>query len=415
MRNSDHLQHIGTEEAMTLEDRFGAHNYKPLPVVLAKGSGVYVYDPEGKRYYDFLSAYSALNQGHCHPRLINVVKEQVGVLTLTSRAFYNDRLGLCEEYLTQLFGYDKILMMNSGAEAVETAVKLARRWGYVKKGIPDNKACLVVAANNFHGRTTGVISFSTDKTSRDGFGPYMPGTFVVPFSDLESLKIAFDGNPNICAYLVEPIQGEAGVIVPDEGYLAEVRKLCTAYNILLVCDEIQTGLGRTGRMLCSEYDDVKPDILILGKALSGGMMPISAALCNDDIMLTINPGEHGSTFGGNALAAAIAIEAVKIIIDENMAENAFVLGEHFRKALHELDSPLIKIIRGKGLLNAIRINDNYGAAAAWDICLQLKENGLLAKQTHGNVIRFAPPLCITREQIDECIGIISDTLKEYGR
>ena len=399
-----------SDQAINLENQYGAHNYQPLPVVISRGEGVNVWDPEGKHYFDFLSAYSALNHGHCHPRLIEVVKEQVGTLTLTSRAFYNNYLGEAEECLAMTFGYDKVLMMNSGAEAVETGLKLARRWGYDKKGIADNKAVIITAANNFHGRTTGVISFSTEKSAKAGFGPYMPGYITVPFNDLAALEEALqDGN--VCAFLVEPIQGEAGVIVPDDGYITGVRKLCTKYNVLFIADEIQTGLGRTGKMLCCNYDNVMPDILILGKALSGGMMPISATLCNDDIMLNIKPGEHGSTFGGNPLASRITVEATKIIQDENLVENSYYLGEVFRKRMHAMGSPIIKLIRGKGLFNAIKINSENTSLSAWDICIKLKENGLLAKQTHDNVIRFAPPLIITKEQLEECCGIIEKTLK----
>jgi len=399
-----------SEEAINLEDKYGAHNYKPLPVVIKKGEGVHVWDMEGKRYYDFLSAYSALNHGHCHPRLVEAVKEQVGTLTLTSRAFYNNYLGEAEEYLATTFGYDKVLMMNSGAEAVETAIKLARRWGYDKKGIPENKAVIVTAFNNFHGRTTGIISFSTDRSSKRGFGPFMPGHLTIAYNDLKALEEAFIQNENICGFLVEPIQGEAGVVVPDEGYMAGVRKLCTKYNVLFIADEIQTGMGRTGKMLCCEYDNVMPDILVLGKALSGGMMPISAALCNDDIMLNIKPGEHGSTFGGNPLASRLMIESVKIIQEEKLVVNSFALGEIFRERMCAMDSPIIDLVRGKGLFNAIRIDNTKTSLTGWDVCLALKENGLLAKQTHNNVIRFAPPLIITQDQLEDCCNIIKRTL-----
>jgi ornithine--oxo-acid transaminase len=399
------LKHIGSEEAMKLEEKYGAHNYHPLPVVLARGQGVHVWDPEGRQYYDFLSAYSALNQGHCHPRLVQAMKDQCEVLTLTSRAFYNDKLGQCEKFLAETLGYERVLMMNSGAEAVETGIKLARRWGYTKKGIPENDAVILVAAGNFHGRTTTIVSFSSDPGASHDFGPFTPGFGVIEYNNIEELTRAAK-NKNVCAFLVEPIQGEAGVVMPDKGYLTEVRKICTENNILLIADEIQTGLGRTGAMLACDHENVRPDIVLLGKALSGGMMPISAVLADDDIMLTIKPGEHGSTFGGNALAAVIAIEAVKVIQDENMIENANVQGEYFRKRISAIKSSLITMVRGIGLLNAIVINDSPEGDKAWNLCMQLMQHGLLAKQTHGNIIRFAPPLIITEEQTKECCDII---------
>jgi len=405
-----HTQIEHSEEAIAIEDKFGAHNYKPIPVVITRGKGVHVWDVEGNRYYDFLSAYSALNQGHCHDRLLQVAHEQIDNLTLTSRAFHNDKLGLAEQFLAQTFGFDKTLMMNSGVESVETALKLARKWGYINKSIAKDEAVIISAANNFHGRTLGAISFSTDPSSKSGFGPFLPGVNVVNYNDLAALETALQ-NPKVCAFLVEPIQGEAGVIVPDDGYLAKVRALCTKYNVLLIADEIQTGLGRTGKMLCCEYDEVQPDILVLGKALSGGMMPISAVLCNDDIMLNIKPGEHGSTFGGNPLAAAITIEAVKIIKEEGLAENAFELGKYFRQRMKAINSIHIGEVRGRGLFNAIQLTSSPESTTAYKLCLSLKENGLLAKETHGNIIRFAPPLLITMTQIEECCDIIERVFK----
>ena len=394
---------------LQLEEQYGAHNYHPLPVVLEKGRGVFVWDVDGKRYYDFLSGYSAINQGHCHPRIINKMIEQAQTLTLTSRAFYNNLLGTYTKYITSLFGYHKVLPMNTGVEAVETAIKLSRRWGYAVKGIEENQARIVVCKNNFHGRTSTVISFSTDPTAYARFGPLMPGFDFVPFNDLASLEKAFQ-DKNVAAFLVEPIQGEAGVVVPDEGYLKAVRDLCTEYNVLMVADEIQTGLARTGKMLAIDHENVHADILILGKALSGGVMPVSAGLANDEIMMLIKAGEHGSTYGGNPLACAVAIESLQVLIDENMSDNAAVMGELFRSELIKLDSPLIKTVRGKGLLNAIVVNHS-NPEAAWDLCIELKENGLLAKPTHGDKIRFAPPLIITKEQIHECVDIISHSLK----
>jgi ornithine--oxo-acid transaminase len=403
------------EYYMELEDKYGAHNYKPLPVVIERAGGVFMWDVEGKRYYDFLSAYSAVNQGHCHPRLVKIMQQQAEKLTLTSRAFYNNKLGEAEKFLAEKFGYDKVLLMNGGVEAVESAIKLARRWGYVKKGIPENEAVVVAAANNFHGRTLAVISFSTDRTARTNFGPMIRGTYIVPFNDLPSLDKALS-NPNVCAFLVEPIQGEAGVILPDDGYLKGAQEICKKHNVLFITDEIQSGLARTGKMLAQHYEeDVRADILLLGKALSGGMMPISAVLADDEVMLTINPGEHGSTFGGNPLASAITVEAVQILEDENLAENALRLGEVFRSYIRELKNPFIRLVRGKGLLNAIQIYDEGNEDAAYDICLSMMKKGLLAKQTHGSVIRFAPPLCITEEQLLECCKIISESIEEYGQ
>lgn len=393
-----------------LEERYGAHNYHPLPVVLARAEGVYMWDVDGKRYYDFLSAYSAVNQGHCHPRLVQAMAEQAATLTLTSRAFHSNLLGEFEEYITRFFGYDKVLPMNSGVEAVETALKLARHWGYRVKGIAKDEARIVAAKSNFHGRTINVISFSTDPTAREDFGPFQPGYDVVPYNDLAAVEVAFQ-DKNICAFLVEPIQGEAGVVVPDDGYLKGVETLCRKYNVLFLADEIQTGLARTGKMLACDYEEVRPDVLILGKALSGGMMPVSAVLADDEIMLTIKPGEHGSTYGGNPLACRVAMEALQILVDEKLAENAARMGEYFRKSLRELNSPLLKEVRGKGLLNAIVVQ-HENPEAAWELCLLMRDRGLLAKPTHGDKIRFAPPLVINQEQMDDCIRIIADSLAE---
>lgn len=407
-------ENISSSEAMELEDKYGAHNYHPLPVVLAKGEGVFLFSPEGKRYYDFLSAYSAVNQGHCHPRLVKIIKEQAGILTLTSRAFYNNWLGPFEEKMTRLFGYDKLLPMNSGAEAVETALKLARRWGYDKKGVPPDQAKIIVCENNFHGRTITMVSLSTDPESFGGYGPFTPGFEKIPFDNSEALESAID--KNTVSLLVEPIQGEAGVYVPKEGYLKACREICTKAGILLIADEIQTGLCRTGKMLCCDYEAVRPDILVLGKALSGGFMPVSAVLSDDEIMLTIKPGQHGSTFGGNPLACRLAMEAIDILIDENLAENAFKMGKIFREGLVKINSPLIKTVRGKGLLNAIVIEPvtiKKETKTAWDVCLKLAENGLLAKPTHDDIIRFAPPLVITETQINECLDIIKRSLKQF--
>ncbi|HUP12006.1 MAG TPA: ornithine--oxo-acid transaminase [Niastella sp.] len=401
-----------TKYYLDLEEQFGAHNYHPLPVVLQKGEGVYVWDIDGKRYYDFLSGYSAVNQGHCHPKIIAALILQAQQLTLTSRAFYNDALGEYAQFITQYFGFDKVLPMNTGVEAVETAIKLCRRWGYTVKGIPENKATIVVCSENFHGRTSTVISFSTDPSSRSKFGPYMPGFTVIPYNDLPALEKALQ-DPNAAGFLVEPIQGEAGVVLPDEGYLSRAKQYCEAANVLFIADEIQTGLCRTGKMLACDYDNVQPDILILGKALSGGTLPVSAVLANDHIMLTIKPGEHGSTYGGNPLACRVAIESLKVLKEENMAANANAMGELLRKELLALESPFISVVRGKGLLNAIVI-DHTDKNAAWQLCLTLKNNGLLAKPTHGDKIRFAPPLVINREQILECVDIIKRSLDTLG-
>jgi ornithine--oxo-acid transaminase len=394
---------------LELEEKYGAHNYHPLPVVLDKGAGVYVWDVDGKRYFDFLSAYSAVNQGHCHPRIIAALVEQAPLLTLTSRAFHSGLLGEYARYITGYFGYDKVLPMNTGVEAVETAIKLCRRWGYQVKGIPENKAMIVVAAGNFHGRTSTVISFSTDPDSNRQFGPYAPGFIVIPYNDTEALARALE-DPFAAGFLVEPIQGEAGVVVPDDGYLRRVRELCEGANVLMIADEIQTGLGRTGQMLACDHEGVRPDILILGKALSGGVLPVSAVLADDAIMLTIRPGEHGSTYGGNPLACKVAMEALRVLKDEKMTENAQELGMLFRRELEGLRSPHIREVRGKGLLNAIVI-DHPHPEAAWELCLALKENGLLAKPTHGDKIRLAPPLVITREEVLECIRIIGRSLE----
>ncbi|MBN8837929.1 MAG: ornithine--oxo-acid transaminase [Sphingobacteriia bacterium] len=394
---------------LDLEEKYGAHNYHPLPVVLEKGDGVFVYDVDGKKYYDFLSGYSAVNQGHCHPLILRSFTEQAYKLTLTSRAFYNNLLGEYEQYITKLFGYDKVLPMNTGVEAVETAIKLARRWGYENKGIEENKAKIVVCAENFHGRTSAVISFSTDPSSYEKFGPYMPGFEVVEYNNLSAIEKAFQ-DKDVAGILFEPIQGEAGVVVPTEGYLTGIRNLCDEYNVLMMADEIQTGLARTGKMLACDHENVRPDILILGKALSGGTMPVSAVLCDDAIMLNIKPGQHGSTYGGNPVACAVAITSLQVLQDEHMVENAEKMGLLLREELSKLQSPFIKTIRGKGLLNAIVIN-HHDENAAWNLCLELKENGLLAKPTHGDKIRFAPPLIITREQILDCVQIISQSLK----
>ncbi len=399
-----------SDDIIKIEDRYNAHNYHPLPVVLQRGEGVFAWDVEGKRYFDFLSAYSALNQGHCHPRLVDAAREQIGKLTLTSRAFYNDLLGEACQYLAETFNYDKSLLMNSGAEAVETAIKLARRWAYDVKGIDENQAIILAANGNFHGRTTGIISFSTEEASKDGFGPLMPGFKVIEYGNLEQLEEELK-NPNVAGYLVEPIQGEAGVIVPPAGYLKAVEALCKANNVLFIADEIQTGLGRTGRMLCIDHEDARADIIILGKALSGGMMPVSAVLADDSVMLTIKPGEHGSTFGGNPLAAKIAIEAVKIIQDENLAENADRMGFLFREELKKMNIPYVSAIRGKGLLNAIDIDPAKSDRTAYQICLELMEAGLLAKQTHDVTIRFAPPLILTEPQLMEACGLIEKVLR----
>jgi ornithine--oxo-acid transaminase len=399
-----------TQHYLELEEKYGAHNYHPLPVVLNRGEGVFLYDVDGKRYYDFLSGYSAVNQGHCHPKIIAALIEQAQKLTLTSRAFHSDLLGEYEKYITGYFGYDKVLPMNTGVEAVETAIKLARHWGYKIKAIEQDRAKIIVCSNNFHGRTTGVISFSTDTTATTDFGPFVPGYEKIPFNDLVALEKALQ-DKTVCGFLFEPIQGEAGVVVPDEGYYKGIRILCTEYNVLMMADEIQTGLARTGTMLACNHENVRPDILILGKALSGGTIPVSAVLADDAIMMTIKPGEHGSTYGGNPLACAVAITALQVLKDENMAANAEVMGELLRSELERLNSPFIEKVRGRGLLNAIVIKHN-NPDAAWDLCLALKENGLLAKPTHGDKIRFAPPLVITKEQIFECARIIDKGLQQ---
>lgn len=397
-----------THTYLQLEEQYGAHNYHPLPVILSRGQGVHVWDVEGKQYYDFLSGYSALNQGHCHPRLVKALTEQATKLTLTSRAFHSNLLGEYAHYITRFFGYDKVLPMNTGVEAVETGIKLCRRWGYAVKGIDEGKAVIIVCEGNFHGRTSTVISFSTDPASKKDFGPYMPGFVTIPFNDTEALARELENN-NVAGFLVEPIQGEAGVVVPDEGYLSKAKALCEAANVLFIADEIQTGLARTGKMLACDHEHVRPDILLLGKALSGGMLPVSAVLADDDIMLTIRPGEHGSTYGGNPLACAVAMEALQVLKDEEMAANAAVMGELLRKELKAIGSPHIAVIRGKGLLNAIVIK-HPDKDAAWKLCLRMKELGLLAKPTHGDKIRFAPPLIITENQLLECVAIIKKSL-----
>ncbi len=399
-----------TQLAMELEGKYGAHNYKPMPVVLAKGEGVYVWDVEGKRYLDFLSAYSAVSQGHCHPKIIAAMIEQAQKLTLTSRAFYSDKLGECEKFLCEYFGYDKVLMMNSGVEGGETALKLTRKWAYKVKGIAPNKAKTVYASGNFWGRTLAAISSSTDPSSTDDYGPFLPGFLIIPYDDLEALENTFKNDPDIAGFMVEPIQGEAGVVVPKEGYLKGVRDLCTKYNVLFIADEVQTGIGRTGKRLACDWEDVKPDILVLGKALSGGTMPVSAAFASDEIMLTIAPGEHGSTYGGNPLACAVTMAALQVVDDENLAENAEIMGQLFRQRIEELKQKcsLIELVRGKGLLNAIVINDTEESATAMNLCYKMMDKGLLCKPTHGNKIRFAPPLVITEEQMNAACDIIEE-------
>ena len=418
---------LSSQDLMNLEDKYGAHNYHPLPVVLSRGEGVYVWDVEGARYYDFLSAYSAVNQGHCHPRIVNALKEQAEVLTLTSRAFYNDKLGPFEKYVTEYFGFDKVLAMNSGAEAVETAMKLCKKWGYKIKGIPPQEAKIIFAHGNFHGRTQAIISASVDPSATKDYGPYLPGIQIIPYNDLSALKEALQ-DPNVAGFIVEPIQGEAGVFVPDEGYIAGAAMLCKKANALFIADEVQTGIARTGKLLatcgnctctghCENKPEVKPDILILGKAISGGVFPVSAVLANDEIMLTIKPGEHGSTFGGNPLACAVAKAALEVVKDENLAENARRLGEVFRDRMSHMmeKTDLVRLVRGKGLLNAIVINDSEQSKTAWNICVALKENGLLAKPTHGNIIRFAPPLVMTEEQLHECCDIIEKVILNFKK
>ena len=423
------LDRLSSQQAMDLEDKYGAHNYHPLPVVISKGEGVYVWDAEGKKYYDFLSAYSAVNQGHCHPRIVKAMTDQAQRLTLTSRAFYNDVLGQYEKYAAETFHFDKLLPMNTGAEAVETALKLCRKWAYEVKGIPENKAEIIVCENNFHGRTTTIISFSNDPVARKNFGPYTDGFIKIEYDNLKALEEALKSSDTIAGFLVEPIQGEAGVYVPSDGYLAAAKALCEKHNVLFIADEVQTGIARTGRLLatcgnctcsdkhCSGTPEVKPDILILGKALSGGAYPVSAVLANDPIMNVIKPGNHGSTFGGNPIAAAISIEALSVVADENLANNAQELGELFRSELSKFieTSNIVNGVRGKGLLNAILINDTEESSTAWDICMALRDNGLLAKPTHGNIIRFAPPLVMNKEQLLDCVAIITKTLKQFEK
>ena len=403
-----------SQKFIELEDRYGAHNYHPLPVVLKKGKGVHLWDVEGEKYFDFLSAYSAVNQGHCHPKIIKALNDQASLLTLTSRAFHNNILGEFEKYMTKVFGYDKLLPMNTGVEGGETANKLARKWGYLKKGIPENKARILFAKGNFWGRTLAAISSSDDPASYEGFGPYMPGYDLIPYNDLESLESELK-DPNVTAFMVEPIQGEAGVVVPDEGYLEGVRTLCSKYNVLFIADEVQTGIARTGKMLATDFEDARPDILILGKAISGGVYPVSAVLADDEVMLGIKPGEHGSTYGGNPLACMVAKAAIEVVIEENLAENAEILGELFRNELRSRlkDCEIVSLIRGKGLLNAIVINDSDQSTTAWDMCISLQEMGLLAKPTHGNIIRFAPPLVITKDEMFQALDIIERVVRKY--
>ena len=404
-----------SEELMRLEAQHGAHNYHPLPVVLAKGLGAKVWDVEGKEYFDFLSAYSAVNQGHCHPKILKALTDQASRLTLTSRAFHNDVLGEYEQFITALFGYDKVLPMNTGVEGGETANKLARKWGYEQKGIPENQAKIIFAKGNFWGRTLAAISSSDDPVSYKGFGPYMPGYELIPYNDLQALEQKLQ-DPTVAAFMVEPIQGEAGVVVPDEGYLAGVRALCTQYNVLFIADEVQTGIARTGKMLACDYEDARPDILILGKAISGGVLPVSAILADDKVMLTIKPGEHGSTYGGNPLACKVAQAALEVVVDENLAQKSQVLGDLFRKELTDFMGAheMVQTVRGKGLLNALVINDTAESTTAWDLCVALKENELLAKPTHGNIIRFAPPLVITEGELSHCLEIIKQTITNFN-
>ncbi|WP_421828255.1 ornithine--oxo-acid transaminase [Larkinella sp.] len=405
-----------TQQAIDLEWKYGAHNYKPVPVVLNRGEGIFLWDVEGRKYFDFLSAYSAVSQGHCHPRIINALVEQAQRLTLTSRAFHTDQLGVCEKYLCDYFGYDKVLMMNSGAEGGETALKLTRKWAYKVKGIPQNQAKTVYATGNFWGRTLAAISSSTDPESTNDYGPLLPGYLLIPYNDLNALEAIFRKEPHIAGFMVEPIQGEAGVVVPDEGYLKGVRELCTRYNVLFIADEVQTGIGRTGKRLACDHENVKPDLLVLGKALSGGTMPVSAVLGSDEVMLTIKPGEHGSTYGGNPLACAVTMEALRVVEDEKLAENAATMGEVFRSRMNVLvdKTEMVKLVRGKGLLNAIVIGEHpaYGEKTSWEICLRLKDKGLLCKPTHGDKIRFAPPLVITNEQMHEACDLIEQTILE---
>ncbi|WP_396601413.1 ornithine--oxo-acid transaminase [Algibacter sp. R77976] len=423
------LDQLTSQQAIDLENKYGAHNYHPLPVVLNRGEGVYVWDVEGKKYYDFLSAYSAVNQGHSHPKIVNAMVQQAQKLALTSRAFHNDVLGRYEKFACEFFGFDKLLPMNTGAEAVETALKLCRKWAYEVKGIDENKAEIIVCENNFHGRTTTIISFSNDPVARKNFGPYTNGFIKIEYNNIEALEDVLKSNPNVAGFLVEPIQGEAGVYVPSDDYLIKAKALCEKYNVLFIADEVQTGIARTGRLLatcgnctcenknCSDTPDVKPDVLILGKAISGGVYPVSAVLANNNVMDVIKPGNHGSTFGGNPVAAAVAMAALEVIRDENLAENAFKLGELFRSELNKYitTSNIVNLVRGKGLLNAILINDSEESDTAWNICLALRDNGLLAKPTHGNIIRFAPPLVMTEDQLLDCVGIIIKTLKQFEK
>jgi ornithine--oxo-acid transaminase len=408
------MEKLSSAALMELENKYGAHNYHPLPVVLERGEGVYVWDVEGKRYYDFLSAYSAVNQGHCHPKIVDAMVDQAKRLTLTSRAFFNDSLGLYEEYLCKYFGFDKVLPMNTGAEGVETAIKICRKWAYEKKGIAENQATIVVCEGNFHGRTTTIVSFSSDEGSKKNFGPFAAGFVSVDYNDIAALENALS-QKNVAGFLIEPIQGEAGVYVPAEGYLTAAKKLCEKYGVLFIDDEIQTGIARTGKLLAVDHENVKPDILILGKALSGGTYPVSAVLANDEIMNVIKPGQHGSTFGGNPIAAKVAIASLEVVKDEKLAENAERLGKIFRAEMQKLvdEFPLVSLVRGKGLLNAVVINDTEDSSTAWDICMKLRDNGLLAKPTHGNIIRFAPPLVMTEAQLMECVAIIRKTITEF--
>jgi len=409
------LDQLTSQQAIDLENKYGAHNYHPLPVVLSRGEGVHVWDVEGKQYYDFLSAYSAVNQGHCHPKIVDAMVSQAKTLTLTSRAFYNDMLGKYEQYATEMFGFDKLLPMNTGAEAVETALKLCRKWAYEVKGISENDAEIIVCENNFHGRTTTIISFSNDPVARKNFGPYTKGFIKIEYDNLDALETALKNNPNVAGFMVEPIQGEAGVYVPSEGYLAKAKALCEAHGVLFIADEVQTGIARTGKLLAVDHENVKPDVLILGKALSGGAYPVSAVLANDNIMNVIKPGNHGSTFGGNPVAAAVAIAALEVVKDEKLAENAEALGQLFREEMNKYiaTSSTVNLVRGKGLLNAIVINDDEDSDTAWNICLALRDNGLLAKPTHGNIIRFAPPLVMNKEQLLDCVSIITKTLQQF--
>ncbi|RXM45914.1 ornithine--oxo-acid transaminase [Flavobacterium sp. YO12] len=415
MANTQEILSAKSEILIEKENKYGAHNYHPLPVVLEKGEGVYVWDVDGKKYYDFLSAYSAVNQGHCHPKIVKAMVDQAQKLTLTSRAFYNDKLGNYEEFVTKYFGFDKVLPMNTGAEAVETALKVCRKWAYEVKGIPENQAQIIVCENNFHGRTTTIISFSNDESARKNFGPFTDGFIKIEYDNLEALEKALESSKTIAGFLVEPIQGEAGVYVPSEGYLAKAKALCEKHNVLFIADEVQTGIARTGKLLAVHHENVQPDILILGKAISGGVYPVSAVLCNDEIMNVIKPGQHGSTFGGNPVAAAVAIAALEVVKEENLAENAERLGIILRKGLNEIAerNNLITLVRGKGLLNAIVINCDEDSDLAWQICLKFRDNGLLAKPTHGNKIRLAPPLVMTETQIQECLVIIEKSLNEF--